>query len=640
MEPLGDRAEEVDRRMCGIAGAIGEFSEAEGHALVNTMNRALIHRGPDDEGTWACSGLALGMRRLSIIDLAGGHQPIWTDDGVGIVLNGEIYNYRSLQQNLQADGYSFKTNSDTEVALKLFHRDGLEAIGQLEGMFAICLYDPRRQKLHLVRDRLGKKPLYYGWLDGRFYFASELKAILAVADRRPSANLQALHHYLTLRYVPGPETIWRGLWKLMPASILTFDLSRNDYSIQRYWHVDFISAPLCPERDYLREFQNLFLPAVEKRLMASDVPVGTLLSGGLDSSAVSAAAVELGHRDFHTFSVAFTGGREFDETTYARETAGWAGAKHHEVFIGEQQFVEFLPDLVYYADEPIADLASIPLHYVCRLARSEVKVVLSGEGSDEILAGYSLERLAVQFRRMSMVEQWVPRPILRRAAMLAPNQKYRATLDSLAEAGTAGWLGAQCWHMTRYWTETEKRALWHEWKDFSSTEQLIRSWYAACPSPQPVDQIQQVMCRSWLVEDLLMKADKMSMANSIELRTPFLDHHLVEWAATLPLAWKVGDKSSGPVSKRILREFCKTRLPERVIHRPKRGFPVPAYEWLKGSLGDWAEDLVAKPSSRLATYFDSAAMARTASAARQGDVGAAHKVWALIVLEFWLQRWL
>jgi asparagine synthase (glutamine-hydrolysing) len=604
------------------------------------MNRAILHRGPDDVGEWGTGGFAFGMRRLSIIDLAGGHQPMWTEDGVGIVLNGEVYNYRSLRQNLQNDGYSFKTNSDTEVVLRLFHRDGLDAIGQLEGMFAICLFDSHRQAVHLVRDRLGKKPLYYGRLDGRFYFASELKAILAVADGRPPVNLQALHHYLTLRYVPGPETIWQGLWKLEPGHILTFDLSRNDYSIQRYWHVDFNSAPLCPGHDYLREFEDLFLPAVEKRLVASDVPVGTLLSGGLDSSAVSAAAVELGHRDFHTFSVAFEGGGEFDETNYARETAAWAGAKHHEVFIGEQQFVEFLPDLVYYADEPLADLASVPLYYVCRLARSEVKVVLSGEGSDEILAGYSLEQMAVKFRRMKMLEQLVPRPLLRLGGALAPSRKYRVALDSLVEAGVGGWLGVQSWHMTRYWMEAEKNALWRERQDFSTTEDLIRSWYAASSSSEPIDQIQQVMSRSWLVEDLLMKADKMSMANSLELRTPFLDHRLVEWAATLPLAWKVGDKSSGPVSKRILREFCKTRLPERVIRRPKRGFPVPAYEWLKGALGEWAEDLVAKSSSRLATYFDSAAIARTASAARQGDVGAAHKMWALVILELWFQRWL
>jgi asparagine synthase (glutamine-hydrolysing) len=626
--------------MCGIVGVLAVESMHEGLHIVEKMNHAILHRGPDDVGEWGTGGFAFGMRRLSIIDLTGGHQPMWTEDGVGIVLNGEIYNYRSLRQNLQTDGYSFKTNSDTEVVLQLFHRNGLDAIGQLEGMFAICLYDPRRQAIHLVRDRLGKKPLYYGWLDGQFYFASELKAILAVADKRPSVNLQALHHYLTLRYVPGPETIWRGLWKLEPGSILTFDLSRNDYSVQRYWHVDFNSAPLCPERDYLREFEDLFLPAVEKRLVASDVPVGTLLSGGLDSSAVSAAAVELGHRDFHTFSVAFEGGGEFDETDYARETAAWAGAKHHEVFIGEQQFVEFLPDLVYYADEPLADLASIPLYYVCKLARSEVKVVLSGEGSDEILAGYSLEQMAVKFRRMKMLERLFPRPLLRLGGALAPSRKYRAALDSLAEVGVGGWLGAQSWHMTRYWMEAEKHTLWRESQGFSTTEELIRLWYAACPSSEPTDQLQQVMCRSWLVEDLLMKADKMSMANSLELRTPFLDHRLVEWAATLPLAWKVGDKSSGPVSKRILREFCKTRLPERVIRRPKRGFPVPAYEWLKGALGEWAEDLVATSSSRLATYFDSAAIARTASAARQGEVGAAHKMWALVILECWLQRWL
>jgi asparagine synthase (glutamine-hydrolysing) len=626
--------------MCGIVGVVGVDSMEKGLNLVERMTATILHRGPDDEGQWGTNGFAFGMRRLSIIDLPGGHQPMWTEDGVGIVLNGEIYNYRLLRQELEADGYSFKTHSDTEVVLNLFHRDGLAAIDQLEGMFAICLYDPRAQKFHLVRDRLGKKPLYYGWLEGSFYFSSELKAILAVADQRPSLNLQSLYHYLTLRYVPAPESIWQGLWKLEPASILSFNLSRNTYSVQRYWQVDFVSEPLQPGRDYVREFEDLFLPAVEKRLTASDVPVGTLLSGGLDSSAVSAAAVELGHRDFHTFSVAFEGGGEFDETGFAREVAAWAGANHHEVFIGERQFLEFLPDLVYFADEPLADLASIPLNFVCRLASNEVKVVLSGEGGDEILAGYNFEQLAVQFRRMKIIEQVLPRPIVRFLATMAPTKHYRRVFAGLVASGVSGWLSNYGWHMSRCWVEEDKSTLWPDAKDLSPTEDLIRSWYAVCCSPEPIDQMQQVMSRSWLVEDLLMKADKMSMANSLELRTPFLDHRLVEWAASLPLAWKVGDKSSGPVSKRILREFCKTRLPEHILHRPKRGFPVPAYEWLKGARGDWAADLVAKPSSRLAAYFDSAAIQKTASSARKGELGAAHKIWALIILELWLQRWL
>jgi asparagine synthase (glutamine-hydrolysing) len=626
--------------MCGIAGLAGDFTSAEGLGVVATMNAALIHRGPDDEGSWACDGFAFAMRRLSIIDLSGGHQPMRTGDGLGIVFNGEIYNYRALRDELVRSGYAFETNSDTEVTLKLFHRDGLAAIRRLEGMFAICIHDPGPRRLFLARDRLGKKPLYYGRLGGRFFFASELKAILAACGARPPVNLQAVHHYLTLRYVPGPDTIWSGIRKLEPACTLTLDLDSGTETVDRYWSAPFFARPLEEGRDYVREFETRFLPAVEKRLVASDVPVGTLLSGGLDSSAVSAAAIELGHRDLHTFSVSFGDGGDFDETGYAREVAGQTGSRHHEVVIGQKEFLEFLPQLPYWTDEPLADLASIPLFYVCRLAHSEVKVVLSGEGGDEIFAGYSLDRLAVTLRHLARLARLAPPPLLRAAAAIAPHARARRVLRDLAASGIGGFLGAQVRHMSYYWNEREKAELWRGSPPLDSTDGLIRSWYRECASGEPVDQIQQVMVRSWLVEDLLMKADRMSMANSLELRVPFLDHHLVEWASSLPLAWRVGDSSSGPVSKRVVREFCRRRLPERILERPKQGFPVPAYRWLANGLGGWAEQLLLGGRARLAEWLDLERARPILAAARAGDELAAHKTWALIVLEHWMRRWL
>jgi asparagine synthase (glutamine-hydrolysing) len=626
--------------MCGIVGLAGHFDSAEGAAVARAMSATVVHRGPDDEGAWAGDGFAFAMRRLSIIDLAGGHQPMWTDDGVGIVFNGEIYNYRKLREELATAGYRFRTQSDTEVMLNLYHRDGIAAISRIEGMFAICIYDPRAGVLHLVRDRLGKKPLYYGAITGRFYFASEAKAILAGLAAKPALNRQALHHYLTLRYVPAPDTIWQGIHKLEPGHVLTYDITGGTQRITRYWKVEFHSAPEDPGRDYVGEFERLFLPAVEKRLLASDVPVGTLLSGGLDSSAVSAAAVELGHRDFHTFSVAFGDGGDYDETPFARAVAAHVGSRHHEVRIGQREFLDFLPDLVRYTDEPLADLACIPLFYVSRLARGEVKVVLSGEGSDEVFAGYTLEHVARQLAQLGALGRVVPAPLIGLGAKLLPAGKYRTALTNLSRAGISGLLEAQAMHMTHHWTEEEKRGLWRDGANLASTDELIRSWYRECPSPHPIDQLQQVYCRSWLVDDLLMKADKMSMANSLELRVPFLDHALVEWAATLPLEWKVGGRESGPVSKRVVREFCRKRLPPEILTRPKLGFPVPAYDWLRGPLARWAEDTLYGRESRIGEYLDIARARPVLDAARRGDITAAHKTWVLIVAEQWMRVWL
>jgi asparagine synthase (glutamine-hydrolysing) len=603
------------------------------------MTRAIAHRGPDDEGHWVGDQVALGMRRLSIIDLPGGHQPMWRDDGIGVVFNGEIYNYRSLRSELERAGYVFRTRSDTEVLLHLYHRHGLEAIARLEGMFAIALYDPRQRVVHLVRDRLGVKPLYYGTFESRLLFASEAKGILAALTGRPPLSMEALGHYLTLRYVPGPDTIWQGISKLAPATILSIGLETGARVSRRYWNFHVEAHAAEDGHPYLKEFEELFLAAVEKRLLAADVPVGVLLSGGLDSSAVSMAASLLGHRDLHTFSVAFEEGGAFDETPYARLAAERLGTRHHEVRIGQKEFVEFLPDLVHYSDEPLADLACVPLYYVCRLARRHVKAVLSGEGSDEILAGYNLEEAAVRLRQLRSVDRFVPRPILRLLGMVTPG-RHGETLRFLGRDGWSGLLRSRASHITSEWMAQDKERLWRHSPGLAPTEDVIRGWYGTATSPDPIDQYQEVLVRSWLVEDLLMKADKMSMACSLELREPFLDHALVEWAARLPHVWKVGDRRTGPVSKRILREFCRNRLPEPILTRSKQGFPVPAYRWLAGSLGGWCADMTCGPNSRLLELFNRPALEAIVLRARSGDGHAARQAWVLIILELWLRRWL
>jgi asparagine synthase (glutamine-hydrolysing) len=624
--------------MCGIAGILGPLPDAERGAALVRMTDAIRHRGPDDQGHFVGPSVGLGMRRLSIIDLEGGHQPMRRDDGIGIVFNGEIYNYRALQETLKRDGYSFRTHSDTETLLHLYHRDGLEGLRALEGMFAFALYDPGQQAVHLVRDRFGVKPLYVARSGGRLYFASEIKAILAAVEARPGIDLEAVNHYLTLRYVPGPGTVWKGIRKLPPGSLLTFDLREGTENERRWWNLHYCSEPLDPSRDYLAEFESLFLPAVEKRLLAADVPVGVLLSGGLDSSAVAMAAALRGHRSLHTFSVAFREGGLYDETGYARLVADQVGSVHHEVRIGVEEFVGFLPEFVRYADEPLADLASVPLYYVCRLARQHVKAVLSGEGSDEVFAGYHLEQAAGRFERLRRLERVAPRLFLRLAGRFVPGPKGEA-LRALGADGLGGYLGARATHNTLEWSTAEKRALWRQPPPGVPTEERIRAWYGESVSADPLDQTQDVLIATWLVEDLLMKADKMSMATSLEAREPFLDHRLVEWAARLPTAWRVGDRGSGWVSKRILREFCGRHLPREILTRPKQGFPVPAYRWLSGPLAAWSRERLTGTESRVSGLFHDGPIRRALDDAGRGDTAGARRTWALLILEEWLRCW-
>ena len=611
----------------------GASRPEEAQELAARMNAALVHRGPDDDGQWSGGDASLAMRRLSIIDLSGGHQPMVAPSGTAIVFNGEIYNYASLRDELDWD---WQTHSDTEVVLALYERHGIDALRRLEGMFAIALHDGRRGVMHLVRDRMGKKPLYYTDGVGPLLFASELKGLLEALPVRPSLNRQALHDYLTLRYVPGPASVWEGVSKLPPGHRLEIDLASGTRSLYQWWELRFESAASGDGRDAVEEFGELFGTAVDRRLVAADVPVGVLLSGGLDSSAVSVAAVERGHKNFHTFSVGFAEGGDFSELGYARQVAEHVGARHHEVVIDRDDFVGALPDLVWMTDEPLADLATVPLNAVARLAREHVKVVLSGEGSDEILAGYDFEQLAARVERVRRVRS-LPRPLLRAGARVLPSGRGDALAD-VASFGWSGLLSGRRTHMTHVFGEEAKRALWRS-DDFRSTDALIADWYETAPSPHPIDQLQQVYCGSWLVEDLLMKADKATMATSLELRCPFLDSDLVSWAARAPLSWKVGDAASGWRSKRVLRDYAADRLPREIVDRPKRGFPVPAYGWLADGLGEWALSRVERTGG-LGDLFDLAAVREPVKRAADGDPAAAHEAWSLLVLDHWLERWL
>lgn len=592
--------------MFGYPGSTEERRE-----LARRMGAAIRHRGPDDSGTFVNEHVALCVQRLSVIDLAGGHQPMGTEDqAVQIAYNGEIYNYRDVRSSLIDQGEVFRTASDTEVIVRQYHRHGVDGFSALNGMFAVALWDARTQELHLVRDRLGVKPLYYYWNGRTLAFGSEIKAILQLPLVERRIEPRAVWDYLTFRYVPSPATMWSGIFKLPAGHRLTISVG-GEPRVERWWEIPRPAEPdpMTPA-EAMAAFGVLFTDAVKLRMIA-DVPVGIMLSGGIDSSAVASVAVETHGRDLKTFSVAFSGSPETDEREYAQSVADHLGSDHATIEIGEREFLDFLPALVHYTDEPLADLACVPLYYVSHLARQSVTVALSGEGADETLAGYDFDRW------------WQARSLADEAGRDVRNDDVPP-------------------HMTNYMDSSAKRSLFREPVGVPDSLDVVRGHLRRAGAQHPLNQMLYLYCQDWLVEDLLMKADRMSMATSLELRTPFLDYRLVEWAARAPIAAKIGPDSSGRwTTKSVLRDFARRRLPAAIVARPKRGFPVPVYGWLSTSLKQFAEDMVLGPASHLPEWFRPEPLRELVGRGTAADAAAhdRHRLWHLVVLEQWFRVW-
>jgi len=630
--------------MCGIVGWVNlDMPSDAAMRVVSQMCETIVHRGPDDRGLFVDERVALGMQRLSIVDLDGGHQPMASNDGqIQIVFNGEIYNHDDLRDRLRSRGTSFRTHSDTEVILRTYELDGVDGFASFNGMFAIAVWDGRHKTLHLVRDRLGVKPLYYACVGKTLVFGSEIKAILASGLVERVVNPHAVWDYMTSRYVPSPETIWRGVFKLPPAHRLSIGPD-GEPAVERWWDVPFGE----PQRsnngiDFDTEFAELFDSAVDLRMIA-DVPVGILLSGGLDSSAVAAAASRKGAH-VETFSVAFDGAPDIDERAYAQQVARHLQTRHHEIVIGRREFVDFLPDFVRLSDEPLADLASIPLYHVSRLARGSVKVVLSGEGSDEIFGGYTFDRWVRMWDRSRKSGAGVTGALMRSplGAALGRISRDFATRRNDASVDTDLRRLAEPLTMTNLATSGDKRVWLRGETLYPDTLDSARRALHRIGAQDPLNQALYVYCQDWLVEDLLMKADRMSMANSLELRTPFLDYRLVEWAWRLPPQWKVGAEGNGaPVTKRVLRRYARSRLPAEVIDRPKLGFPVPVYGWLSNELSGWAHDILG-PGAHVRNWLHDAAVDGflTQGTNAKADSSARHRLWNVLILEHWARQWL
>ena len=627
--------------MCGICGIAipNKMSRDVDGSLLARMRDTLTHRGPDDAGVFVRGPVGLGHRRLSIVDLGGGHQPMSNEDGtVWIVFNGEIYNHLDIRPKLEQQGHIYRTTSDTETIIHLYEEKGARAVEDLRGMFAFAVWDSNRRKLLLARDRLGIKPLYYTVSDyGVICFASEIKALIEARAVRAELNYDALADYAANRSTSGEETLFRGVKRLLPGHTLTW--CEGKIEIERYWDVSFAKPDEArSEGELIDRFEELFCESVRLRLMA-DVPLGMFLSGGIDSSAIAAAMSEMVKEPIKTFSVAFKE-REANELEYARIVARAFKTDHHEIVVSPEQFFDALPSLVYQEDEPIAHPSSIPLYFVSRLASDHVKVVLTGEGSDELIAGYGKYRKTVFNLSLGRAYHGLLPSSLRRLAeraILGMNgtsrirQKLSRTFLCLAPE-------IQDIYFDNF--SVFSRAMQPELFTSETRERMGDG----DPYRTPLAHIDQSDARSLLdqllaadlktyLHELLMKQDQMSMAASIESRVPFLDHKLVEFVSGLPERMKL----RGLTTKYILRRSMRDRLPKEILTRKKMGFPVPVGSWLRGPFRHVLDEYVLGSRARARAIFDSRFVESLVARHLAGE-DHAERLWMLINFEVWQRR--
>lgn len=622
--------------MCGITGVAGSL-RTDRQTLLR-MNDALHHRGPDGDGVYWDDHVGLAMRRLAIIDVEGGNQPIFNEDGtVCVVFNGEIYNFQDLRESLEARGHLFKTLSDTEAVVHAYEEYGPACVEHLWGMFGLAVWDSRKQLLLLARDRLGKKPLVYHHApDGGLAFASELNALLQHPSVPRDVEPRAIDDYLTYLYVPAPTTAYRDIRKLPPAHRLVWQGGR--IQVERYWHVNFGSKVALSEDEALEQFGSLLRDSVRRRLIA-DVPLGAFLSGGMDSSSVVAEMAELSTSPVKTFSIGF-GERDFDELAYAREVAERFGTEHHE-FVVEPRALDIVPTLVEHYGEPYADSSAVPSYYVSRMTRQHVTVALNGDGGDELLAGYERHWAARIAARYDTIPRFVRHGLIRPLIPLLPEpRRRRAFLRRAKRFMAAAHLPVldRYLHWVGCYTPAQKLNLYsddfiHELRGNDPGHWLSE---ALAPEPRldPVDAVQRADTLLYLPQDCLVKMDIASMANSLEARSPLLDHRLVEFCASLPSSYKL----RGRTSKWLLRRLMRDRLPPSILSRPKMGFGVPVGEWLRGDLRPLLDDTIMSSRFFQRGYFNRSAVNALVDEHLSHRADRTAHLWALLMLELWFRR--
>jgi len=631
--------------MCGILGLIN-FNQTIDQEKFETMRDTMSYRGPDDNGIWLSEGqkLALGHLRLSILDPSpAGHQPrVESAHNCVISYNGEVYNYLEIRAELEKKGYTFETGSDTEVVLKAYIEYGYDCLKHFNGMFAIAIWDGNKQELFLARDRLGIKPVYYFHSENEFIFASETKAILKGFDKKPNLNIQLIDSYMSFGYIPGENTLHQGIKRLLPGHYAV--LNGHALTITQYWDLKFDNqsdaSKSKSEEYYIEESRKLLNSAIDLRLR-SDVPLGIFLSGGIDSSAVVGLLAERVDEPLKTFSIGYDFGKNFDETPYAQIIADKFKTDHHEIKITPTQFKEFIPEYISLMDEPVTEAAAISLYFVAKLAKEKVTVALSGEGSDEIFGGYDL------YQYMSMLD------------------KYRAVVGDRGSkffAGISNRVLGKSHKVSKYFTmatqpieqrykgmstypDHEKEALYKpEFKEkiqaeLMQKEQVTSKNYTESlfEKTQNQDALNKMLyfdTKTWLVDDLLIKADRMSMAASLELRVPFLDYRLVEFAATIPSKYKI-KKGEG---KYVLKKMMESVLPKEIIYRKKMGFPTPLKLMFQNELREYASDLLLSEHTKLNQFFKVERIQQLIDEHNSNKFDHHKTLWQLIVLEEWLRK--
>ncbi|MCS6862958.1 MAG: asparagine synthase (glutamine-hydrolyzing), partial [Abditibacteriales bacterium] len=596
--------------------------------LLRRMNDAMTHRGPDDAG-YAFSGpVGLAMRRLSIIDLTTGHQPIYNEDRTAcIVFNGEIYNYRDLRPLLENQGHRFQTNTDTEVILHLYEQYGTDCVQHLNGMFAFAIWDERQRRLFIARDRLGKKPLYYALTPHAFIFASELKSILECPDVSREVDASVFPYLFTYGYVPCPQCIIKGVSKLPPAHMLTYQ--DGQVRVQRYWHLRFAEGKPQPRAYYVRRLRELLTAAVKRRLV-SDVPLGAFLSGGIDSSVVVGTMSRLMNEPVQTFSIGFEQ-EGYDERPYARLVAQKFRTDHRERVVQPQDVVDALPKLVWHLDEPFFDSSIVPTYYVSQLAREHVTVALSGDGGDELFAGYKrydgYDRLESAFLALpeTLRQRWLG-ALARRLPDGVRGKRYlqhvsqplqQRYLDKVAFAERTRWNG----HLFG-------EAVADAFADCDPSD-LLEQYMQQVPTAETLAKQQYADIMTYLPDDILVKVDRASMACSLEARAPLLDYTVVEFAATLPKPLRLDRHTT----KVLLKEAMKDILPPEILQRKKKGFSVPVAQWLMKDLKPLAQEILLDPQSQARGYFVPSVVERLLRG--MNDKGTGQWIWALLWTELW-----
>jgi asparagine synthase (glutamine-hydrolysing) len=617
--------------MCGIAGFVA--FENINNSVLKDMCDLLIHRGPDDFGYFFDENVGLGARRLAIIDVTSGHQPIGNEDGsIWVTFNGEIYNFKELTQELEEKGHIFKTKTDTETLVHLYEEYGINCLDHLRGMFAFGIWDKNKKRLIIAKDRLGKKPLYFTLNDQGFWFASELKALTKTPGFKKDINYRSLNTYLSQMYVPAPESIFLNIQKLPPAHYLIFDESKRKITSERYWQLDYEPKLNLDKKSALEQFKELLIEATRIR-MISERPLGAFLSGGIDSSLVVAAMSKISDAPINTFSIGFEDS-QYDERHYARMVAERYSTIHTELVV-KPDILELLPELAWYYDEPYADSSSIPTYYLAKMARQHVVVALNGDGGDENFAGYTRYKTTKLFNSISIPGLLRPKlsslgehitkrnlgsrnlqliAKLFRALSEDPSRRYARIMDCMTPA----------FKQELYSPETINIL------GSDLNREFISEAMSKCESKALVDKLLCTDVNTYLPYDLLVKVDIATMANSLEARSPLLDHKLMQFVASLPDNLKI----KGLNGKYLLKELAKSWLPKAAWDRPKKGFGIPLNSWLKHDLKEMVQDLLTDQRARQRGYFDPVKINKLLQEFDQGiDHGS--KIWVLLQLELW-----